>query len=86
MLSFKEPPLLAFGRISTAPVRIDWLGDVITTSRRGTRSQVIKVACSKCELNTAREKEVAQGTASMPTAVAIHAQARRPGSKASALQ
>jgi hypothetical protein len=53
MSAYKEPPLLAFERVSNTPVRIDWLGDVITVFSRGKRSQVIKVACSKWEIGTA---------------------------------
>lgn len=52
MSSYKDPPLLVFERLSDAPVRIDWLGDVVTTFRRGTRAQFIKVACSKWETST----------------------------------
>jgi len=53
MSTYKEPPLLAFERVSNTPVRIDWLGDVSTAFHRGKRSQVIKVACSKWEIGTA---------------------------------
>ncbi|CAN7175055.1 hypothetical protein LJR161_000302 [Variovorax paradoxus] len=52
MSSYKDPPLLVFERLSDAPVRIDWLGDVVTAFPRGKRAQFIKVACSKWEAFT----------------------------------
>lgn len=45
----KEPIILALERVADFPVRIDWLGDVITTFRRGVRGQFIKVACSRSD-------------------------------------
>lgn len=52
MSSFSEPPIHSFGRLSSSPVRIDWLGDVVTVPVRGKRVQFIKVACSKWETLT----------------------------------
>jgi len=69
--SFKEPRLRVFQRLSDAPVRIDWLGDVITVFHHGKRSQVIKVACSKWEIGTAwggAQYEVPQLEALVPIA------------------
>jgi|GEM_PF-5612287 len=71
MSAYKEPPLLAFERVSNTPVRIDWLGEVITVFPRGKRSQVIKVACSKWEIGTAwggAQYEVPQLEALVPIA------------------
>lgn len=52
MPGYKEPPILAFERLSNAPIRVDWLGDVVTSFRGGVRAQYITVTCSKWEVDT----------------------------------